>query len=279
MTSRAMTAVRALPVWLTTLILAVLVLPPVAWILSTSLKRDADTVAFPPRWIPDPFSSAQYSGIYTTTNLRFFSNSLILAIGSIALALLICVPAAYAATRFRSRITETVMTLVIVLAMVPGIVVFIALYAMLVGTSLINTYPLLIVVYTAMISGQVILFLRSFFEGIPLELEEAAALDGCGRRQIVMKVVLPLIRPGIAAVAVFVFVFVWNDFLVATVLSTSEDMKTVQNGIVRYITTGYGNFWGLFAAFVVVGFAPVLAAFAIFQRWFVAGMTSGGVKG
>jgi ABC-type glycerol-3-phosphate transport system permease component len=150
---------------------------------------------------------------------------------------------------------------------------------MFVKTALMNTYPLLIVVYTAMISGQTILFLRNFIENIPLEIEEAAAIDGCTRRQILFKIVLPLIRPGIAAIAIFIFVFVWNDFLVGTVLATTEDMKTVQNGIVRYITTGFGNFWGLFSAFVIVAFAPVVAIFAAFQRWFIAGMTSGGVKG
>lgn len=280
--SRAATALawlRALPRWLVVVVSAVLVLPPIAWVISTSFKRDADTVAYPPRWIPDPFSLAQYEGIYTTTNVRFFVNSLVLAAGSIVLALAICIPTAYVATRFRSRRLETLMTLLIILSMVPGIVVFIALYSMLVGTSLINTYPLLIVVYTAMISGQTILFLRSFIENVPYEIEEAAAIDGCSRLATLRRIVLPLIRPGIAAIAIFIFVFVWNDFLVATVLATTEDMKTVQNGIVRYITTGFGNFWGLFAAFVVVGFAPVLAIFAAFQRWFIAGMTSGGVKG
>jgi len=258
---------------------AVLVLPPIAWVLSTALKRDADTVAYPPRWIPDPLVLDQFAGLLTNTNVRFFLNSLVLATGSILLALVICVPAAYVATRFATRRMETLMTVILVLSMVPGVVVFIALYSMFVKTALMNTYPLLIVVYTAMISGQTILFLRNFIENIPLEIEEAAAIDGCTRRQILMKIVLPLIRPGIAAIAIFIFVFVWNDYLVGTVLATTEDMKTVQNGIVRYITTGFGNFWGLFSAFVIVAFAPVVAIFAAFQRWFIAGMTSGGVKG
>lgn len=277
--ARVIEWLRGTPRWLAVAVSAVVVLPPVTWVLSTSFKRDADTVSYPPQWIPDPFTLTQYEGIYTATNVRFFVNSLILAIGAILLALLICIPAAYVATRFRTRRLETLMTLIIILSMVPGIVVFISLYSMLVGTSLMNTYPLLIVVYTAMISGQTVLFLRSFIENVPVEIEEAAAIDGCSQRQILLRIVLPLIRPGIAAIAVFIFVFVWNDFLVATVLATTEDMKTVQNGIVRYITTGFGNFWGLFAAFVVVGFAPVLVVFAAFQRWFIAGMTSGGVKG
>jgi multiple sugar transport system permease protein len=270
---------RAVPAWAYVFLSAAIVLPPVAWIVSTSLKTGSDTLEFPPRWIPDPISFEGFAGILTSTNIRFFVNSLIYAGGSIALALAISIPAAYVATRYRSRRMETLMTGILVLSMVPAIVVFIALYSMFVRTALINTYPMLIVVYTAIICGQTILFLRNFIENIPVEIEEAAAIDGCSRPQILWRIILPLIRPGIAAVAIFIFVFVWNDFLVGTVLATTEDMKTVQNGIVRYITTGFGSFWGLFAAFIVVAFIPVLSIFLAFQRWFVAGMTSGGVKG
>lgn len=270
---------RAVPAWAYVTLSAAIVLPPVAWIVSTSLKTASDTLEFPPRWIPDPISFEGYAGLLTSTNIRFFVNSLIYAGGSITLALAISIPAAYVATRYRSRRMETLMTGILVLSMVPAIVVFIALYSMFVKTALINTYPMLIIVYTAIICGQTILFLRNFIENIPVEIEEAAAIDGCSRIQILWRIILPLIRPGIAAVAIFIFVFVWNDFLVGTVLATTEDMKTVQNGIVRYITTGFGSFWGLFAAFIVVAFIPVLSIFLAFQRWFVAGMTSGGVKG
>jgi multiple sugar transport system permease protein len=255
------------------------VLPPVVWIVSTSLKTEADTIKFPPEWIPSPISFDNYIGLLTPTNIRFFVNSLIYAAGSIVLALAICIPAAYVATRYRSRRMETLMTGILVLSMVPAIVVFIALYSMLVKTALINTYPMLIVVYTAIICGQTVMFLRNFIENISVGIEEAAAIDGCSRLQILWYIILPLIRPGIAAIAIFIFVFVWNDYLVGTVLATTEDMKTVQNGIVRYITTGFGNFWGLFSAFIIVAFVPVLTIFVAFQRWFVAGLTSGGVKG
>ncbi|MGV2985737.1 carbohydrate ABC transporter permease [Microbacterium sp. AGC85] len=271
--------IAAVPRWIYILLSALVVLPPVVWIISTSLKPEADTIQFPPEWIPSPFTLDAYAGLLTNTNVRFFVNSLIYAGGSILLALVICIPAAYVATRYKSRRMEALMTGILVLSMVPAIVVFIALYSMFAKTALINTYPMLIVVYTAIICGQTILFLRNFIENIPVEIEEAAAIDGCSRIQILWRIVLPLIRPGIAAIAIFIFVFVWNDFLVGQVLATTEDMKTVQNGIVRYVTTGFGNFWALFAAFVVVAFVPVLAIFAAFQRWFIAGMTSGGVKG
>jgi multiple sugar transport system permease protein len=270
---------QVVPAWIYIVLSAAIVLPPIAWIVSTALKPDADTIAFPPQWIPNPLTFESFAGIYTSTNVRFFINSLIYAGGSIVLALVICIPAAYVATRYQSRRMEALMTGILILSMVPAIVVFIALYSMFVKTALINTYPMLIVVYTAIICGQTILFLRNFIENIPVEIEEAAAIDGCSRLQILWRIIIPLIRPGIAAIAIFIFVFVWNDFLVGTVLATTEDMKTVQNGIVRYVQTGFGNFWGLFSAFVIVAFVPVLAIFVAFQRWFIAGLTSGGVKG
>lgn len=276
---RSRSVLPTISTWVYIVISALIVLPPVVWIVSTSLKTEADTIKFPPEWIPSPISFDNYIGLLTPTNIRFFVNSLIYAGGSIVLALAICIPAAYVATRYRSRRMETLMTGILVLSMVPAIVVFIALYSMLVKTALINTYPMLIVVYTAIICGQSILFLRNFIENISVGIEEAAAIDGCTRLQILWHIIIPLIRPGIAAIAIFIFVFVWNDYLVGTVLATTEDMKTVQNGIVRYITTGFGNFWGLFSAFIIVAFVPVLTIFVAFQRWFIAGLTSGGVKG
>ena len=276
---RSRSVLPTISTWVYIVISALIVLPPVVWIVSTSLKPEADTIKFPPEWIPSPISFDNYIGLLTPTNIRFFVNSLIYACGSIVLALAICIPAAYVATRYRSRRMETLMTGILVLSMVPAIVVFIALYSMFVKTALINTYPMLIVVYTAIICGQSILFLRNFIENISVGIEEAAAIDGCTRLQILWHIIIPLIRPGIAAIAIFIFVFVWNDYLVGTVLATTEDMKTVQNGIVRYITTGFGNFWGLFSAFIIVAFVPVLTIFVAFQRWFIAGLTSGGVKG
>jgi multiple sugar transport system permease protein len=276
---RSRSVLPTISTWTYIVISALIVLPPVVWIVSTSLKPEADTIKFPPEWIPSPITFDNYLGLLTATNIRFFVNSLIYAAGSIVLALAISIPAAYVATRYRSRRMETLMTGILVLSMVPAIVVFIALYSMLVKTALINTYPMLIVVYTAIICGQSVLFLRNFIENISVGIEEAAAIDGCSRLQILWHIIIPLIRPGIAAIAIFIFVFVWNDYLVGTVLATTEDMKTVQNGIVRYITTGFGNFWGLFSAFIIVAFVPVLTIFVAFQRWFIAGLTSGGVKG
>lgn len=265
--------------YLGVLVAALVVLPPVVWIVSTSLKVEHDTVTFPPEWLPDPFTLSNYASVLNPTNVRFFVNSIIAGLGSIVIAIGVGIPVAYIATWYRSRRTEAFMTAVLVLSMVPGMAILVAMYAMYVRTGLMNTYPLLILVYTGLICGQTVLFLRAFVETIPIQLGEAALIDGCSRSQVLWKIVFPLIRPGLAAIAIFIFIFVWNDYLVGTILTTTESMRTVQNGLVRYVNTGYGNYWGMFSAYAVLAFAPVLAVFAAFQRWFIAGMTAGGVKG
>lgn len=264
--------------YLVVVLCALVLLPPLAWVLVTSFKRGADTVTYPPQWTPSPFSFEGYIGVFRTSG-RFFLNSFLYAIASIAVALLVCIPAAYVATRYRSRRLEAVMTTILVLCMVPAMAVLVSLYALYAKSPLFNSYPLLIIVYTGMICGQTILFLRSFIENVPLEIEEAAAVDGCTRRQILWRIVIPLIRPGIAAIAIYIFVFVWNDYLIGTVLTTTEAMRPVQNGLVRYLETNYGTSWGLFSAYVILAFLPVLAIFVGFQRWFIEGLTAGGVKG
>jgi multiple sugar transport system permease protein len=265
--------------YLGVLFAAVVVLPPVLWIISTAMKPETDTVMYPPQWIPDTFTWSNFSGVLNSTNIRFFINSIVAGVGSITLAIGVGIPVAYIATWYRTKRTEMFMTTVLILSMVPGMAILVALYAMFVRTSLMNTYPFLILVYTGLICGQTVLFLRSFVETIPVTLGEAALIDGCTRSQVLRKIVFPLIRPGLAAIAIFIFIFVWNDYLVGTILTTSESMRTVQNGLVRYVNTGYGNYWGMFSAYAVLAFAPVLAIFAAFQRWFIAGMTAGGVKG
>lgn len=270
---------RAILVALALLVILTVTLPPILWIISTSLKGPTEAIAYPPQWIPEVLRFDNYLRVITSSASRFMFNSSVIALGAIALVLVVALPAAYASVRFSFRGKETILTLLLVVSMVPAIAVLVALYAMFIGTGLINSYPLLIWVYTGMLSGQAVWFIRSFIESVPREIEEAAMIDGCSYGQIIMRVVLPLIRPGLAAVAIFVFIFVWNDYLVGTVLTTSESMRTVQVGLVRYIQTEEGRFWHLFGAYVVLAFGPILAIFVAFQKWFVSGLMAGGVKG
>ena len=259
--------------------MVLVILPPIAWLISTAFKAPNDAVAYPPVWIPEELSVQNFIDVVESSAPRFFLNSFIAGLGAVAVALLVGIPAAYGATRLKFRGQEMLLGSILVISMIPGIVVLVALYGMLIGSPLVNTYPLLILVYTGMIAGQAIWLVRGFIENVPVEIEDAALVDGCDRKRVIYHVVLPLIRPGIASVSIFVFIFVWNDFLVGSILTTTEDMRTVQVGLVRYLETGFGAFWGSFAAYALLAFTPVLVLFVAFQRWFIAGLTAGGVKG
>ncbi len=263
----------------TLLLTTFLILPPIAWAVLTSFKLEGNIIRYPPQWIPVPFTLEHYRALLQTTMPRLLLNTAIVGVGTIVLSLVLAFPAAYAASRFRFRGKEPLVLGLLGVSMLPGIAVLVPLYVAAVRAGVINTYPLLIVVYSAWAVPQVIWFMRGFVENIPEELEEAALLDGCSRRQVLWHITLPLVRPGVGAIAIFVLLLVWNDYLVGISLTTTEEMRLIQVGLVALTQTGFGQSWGLFMAYAVVAFAPVLILFLALQRSFVSGLTSGGLKG
>jgi len=255
------------------------ILPPIAWALLTSLKLDQNIIVYPPQWIPTPPTLEHYAALFTTTAPRLLLNTVIVALGTIVTAIVLAFPAGYAASRFPFRGREPLMLALLGVSMIPGMAILVPLYLAAVRLGVINTYPLLVVVYCAWAVPQVIWFMRGFIENIPGEMEEAALIDGCSRLQVLWHITVPLVRPGLAAIAVFVFLLVWNDYLVGISLTTTEEMRLVQVGLVALTQTGFGATWGLFMAYAVVAFAPVLILFLGLQRWFISGLTSGGLKG
>lgn len=254
------------------------IVPPILWTLGTSFKIGTETISFPPQWIPKPFTLSNYIAVLQMKTFRFFINSVICGVGTIVMGILISVPAAYIAVRSKSPGVGRLMIAIIGISTVPAIVILLSLYAIFVGTALINTYPLLILVYTGMVTGQVVWFIRCFIENIPRELEEAAIIDGCSTIRVIRHVVLPLIKPGLASMAIYVFIFVWNDFLIGNLLTTVEEMRTVQVGLVRFIDTGFGIAWGHLGAYAILAFIPTMVLFIAFQNWFIAGLGSGALK-
>jgi multiple sugar transport system permease protein len=134
-------------------------------------------------------------------------------------------------------------------------------------------------VYGAWLIPQAIWFIKGFIEVVPRDLEEAALLDGCGVLGAFVRVLLPLIQPGLAAISILTFIYVWNDFLIGVTLTTSEEMRTVQVGLVRFVQDSVGINWGHLMAFVVLAIGPVLLAFFLLQKRFIEGLTIGGIKG
>lgn len=254
-------------------------LTPILWGLLTSLKKEINVAVYPPQWLPHPATVEHYLDLLTSGNvLRFFLNSLVLAVGTILLGLVVASPGAYAAARFQFRGKNTILMTILVTSMIPGISILIPIFLVAIRADLLNNYAFMILVYGAWLVPQAIWFIKGFIEVVPRDLEEAALLDGCSLIGAFWRITLPLIQPGLAAVAILFFVFVWNDFLIGAVLTNREEMRTVQVGLLRSMQD-IGIFWGQFMTYAMLATAPILFAFFMLQKRFIEGLTRGGVKG
>lgn len=255
-------------------------LAPIVWGFLTSLKMQANIAIYPPQWIPNPVTLDHYQVLLASKSVpRFFLNSLVLSVATILLSLVVATPGAYAAARFQFRGKHALLLTILATSMIPGISILIPIYLLAIRTKLLNSYPFMVLVYGAWLIPQAIWFIRCFIEAVPRDLEEAALLDGCTPLGALVRVSLPLIQPGLAAVSILIFVFVWNDFLIGVTLTTQEEMRTVQVGLVRFLQDTLGVWWGQFMAFTILAIAPILLAFFLLQKRFIEGLTSGGIKG
>lgn len=258
----------------------VVAVAPMLWGLLSSFKLEANMGIYPPQWFPKPITLEHYRVVLTATVIsRFFLNSIILSIGAILLSLVVASPAAYAAARLRFRFKNTILLTILATCMIPGIAILIPIYLLAIQAKLLNSYLFMILVYSAWMIPQAIWFIKGFIEVVPRDLEEAAMLDGCTVVGAICRILLPLIQPGLAAVSILTFIFVWNDFLIGVTLTTSEEMRPVQVGLVEIIHHDTGVFWGQLMAFGVLAIAPVLMAFFLLQKRFIEGLTLGGIKG
>jgi ABC-type glycerol-3-phosphate transport system permease component len=258
----------------------VLALAPLVWSFLTSVKIGINIVIYPPQWLPDPFSAEHYLALEHRGGIpRFFLNSLILSTGTILVCLMVAVPGAYAAARFRFAGKNAILLTILATSMIPGISVLIPIYLLAIRAKLLNSYAFMILVYSAWMIPQTIWFIKGFVEVIPRDLEEAALLDGCSVPEAMFRIVLPLIQPGLAAISIVIFIFVWNDFLIGRAMTSQENMRTVQVGLVQVLHDDVGRSWGQLMAFTVLAVTPVLVAFSLLQRRFVEGLTSGALRG
>lgn len=252
---------------------------PVVWGLLTSLKPATQVVAYPPQLLPSPPTLASFAAVWTESNFPvFFRNSLLVTAVSVALSLVLAVHAAYGLARFHFRGKTMLMLGILATSMIPGIAILVPLYNLSVQTGLYNTLTGMVVVYTAWNVPLLVWLLKGFFESVPLELEEAARMDGCGRYPTFYRIVLPIARPGLLAGSIMAMMSVWNDFLIGFTLAVSEQKRLLPYGLYAYISN-IGVDWGQLMAATVLALLPVVFAFLIMQKWLVQGLMAGAVKG
>jgi multiple sugar transport system permease protein len=254
-------------------------LAPIYWAVNTSLKPETHIVSYPPRWWPDPVTLSHYASVLTQSTMpRHYLNSVILAASTIALVLLIGAHAGYAAARFHFRGKNAVLFVLLATVMVPGVVTLIPLYLIAVRLGLHDTFIGLVLVFSAWQTPTVVWLLRAFFENIPRELDEVALIDGCSRLGAFYRIVLPLAQPGLAAAAILVFVWVWNEFIIALNLTATHSRRPLTVGLYFFVGET-GIQWGSMAAAATLALLPAIALFAILQRRFIEGLTAGATKG
>lgn len=253
---------------------------PLIWGFLSSLKDEHAIIAYPPQLFPSSVTFIHYQGVLFQTSMpRFFMNSLFVTLSSVLLTTFVAFHSAYAVARFSFRGKAILMFGILSTAMIPGISILIPLYLVAKRVGLYDSYLALILVYSSWQAPLTLWLLRGFVEAVPRELEEAAALDGCSRFGVIYRIVLPLMRPGLVAAAIMIFVYVWNDFLIGVSLTSSEEHRLLQVGLYRYYSDTTGILWGRFIAYTMLASLPIIAAFSGLRRRFIEGMVRGSLKG
>jgi multiple sugar transport system permease protein len=253
---------------------------PVFWMVSTAFKPGAEIFVRFPTLLPAAPTLENFRGVLGQGELpRWLMNSLLTAGGAALLTTALATLAAHSFARFRYRGRKAMMALMISAQMFPFAVLLISLYPLLQAAGLLDSRLGLTIAYIvfALPTGTYMLF--SYFVRLPEELIEAARIDGASEIAILWRVVLPVSVPGLVTVALYAFMWAWNDLLYAMTLVTSPELRTVGPGLLMSQLGEMRQDWGAAMAASLVASLPVVIAFALVQRWFVQGLTSGAVKG
>ncbi len=269
------------------LIVTVIYFFPIFWMFSTSIKPPDQVLQIPPVLLPSQPQFDSYRVIFglptslpmqtTIAGMRFLVNSFIISLSTTFLTLLMAIPGAYGIARTHIRGRTAYMLLLLTAQMMPSVLIVIPLFVLFKPLGLINSYAGVIIADTALALPFAIIILRTSFLQIPLDLEEAAFLDGSSRLEALWRIMVPLVRPGIIAVAMFSFLTAWGEFVFAVSFLQNVDLQPVSVGIFSFIGM-YTTQWGSLMAFSVVIALPALIAFLLLQRHFVSGLTTGAVK-
>lgn len=254
---------------------------PTFWLISTSFKPQGEAFENPPTWVPRVFTTHSYEILPQDQQgfVTYFKNSLIVSVSTTLLSLLAAVPAGYVLSRFRFRGARALLLTILATQMFPYVTILISLYTLFRQLHILNTYPALILAFTTFSLPFSIWMMKGFCDTVPTDLEDAARVDGQGRLGVLVKIVFPLITPGVVAVGFFAFLNAWNELLFALTLTSSPEMRPISAGFVLTYIGEFQDRWpDMMAASVVVA-VPIVAIFTIFQKQLVSGLTAGAIKG
>jgi len=258
--------------------LALVVLAPYVVMVCTALKPEAELRIAPPRLLPLEWRLGNFLEVLGDPSFQgWLRASLVVALMSTAIVVLAATPAAYYTARHRFPGRSAFLLLVLVTQMFSPTALVVGLYRQFFELGLVDTYAALILTNAAFNLAFAVWILRAFFAAIPREIEEAAAVDGCGRFRTLARVVLPLSLPALVTAVIFAFIAAWNEYIVALTLMTDPARKPLTVGITSYVTA-YVQHWNYLFAASVLAIVPVVVLFAVIERHLVGGLTAGSVK-
>ncbi len=252
---------------------------PLFWMALTSIKPYEEIFASPPMFWTSEGSLDAYMRLFSETNfLNYLESSIVVAGSATLLCIFVATLAGYGITRFRFLGREIFAGTTLFTYMLAPIMIVVPFFILMRGAGLNNTHLGLILAYSSFALPFSLWLLRSFFESIPLEMEEAAMIDGATRPQAVRHVIVPMALPGVIATSIFTFIVAWNDYLFARILISTDNLKTLPVGVQDLMDSSFLD-WGMIMAAGVMITIPALVFFVIVQRFLIAGWGAGAVKG
>lgn len=275
---RATLRLNRLPALLAMIVLTILVLGPLYWVLSSAFKGRQEILQAVPTWFPQSFTLSNFEQLFLTTDYGvYLRNSIIVGVATTVVTLIVSLAAAYGLYRLQVPGSGKIAGIVLVSYMIPGTLLIVPLYKTLAGLGLIDSYAGLVMVNVAFTAPFCTWLLRGFIHSIPAELDEAASIDGAGPLRTMVQVVLPLMAPGVATVAVYSFVYSWTEFVFASQFIVSDTLKTLPIGLSALVGQYTVN-WGLVMAGTVSTLVPTVVLFLFVGRYFVGGLIAGATK-
>lgn len=280
MSKRARENVGLVAVNLFFILLCFVTLLPILYAFSVSINSNNSLLSSDFSFIPKNLTLDNYKAVFLEEPiLLWFKNSMILAVVTLVLSLGTGIPAAYVFSRKRFAGRKVILRFLILLYAFPSLLSMTALYKLLSPMGLINTKLGLIIVYTGTEAVFALWNMKGYFDTIPVEIEEAAMIDGASPAQIVTRIVLPLAKPTIAVTAMMVLIYVWNEYIFAINFMTGTDTFTLAGGLYSLQASETSGSWPIFSAASIVVSIPILIVFFALQKNMTTGLTSGGVKG
>lgn len=260
-------------------VMTIVLILPFLWMISTSFKEADEVFQEVPKWLPRAFSFHNYVNIWNRGYFKtYFVNSLIVSFATMGISLVVAMFAGYGISRFRFHGRTLFSVILIVVQMFPSMLLLIPMYMIMSRMGLLNTHLSMIVAYTTFAMPFCTWMIKGYFDTIPVTLEDAARIDGCGRLRILFEIIMPLAAPGIVTVAMFAFILSWQEYMYALTFARTEDMRTITVGIALMQGQHGSVDWGQIMAGSVLACLPGLLLFTYLEKYLVQGYTMGAVK-